>query len=256
MRYPMLLSISMLTAACSEEQPPGAAPHAVQAATAKTAQALTVTPPPNPPRSNATSYQEIRGGAVVDSRPVSLCELLKTSPAGAGAYRVKSITGYTEELLELPGNFDGFTYVELELVADWSGASPANPLMRITGGPKAADITRLWTIQLKVGEIVGLLVEASRAENRGFPGIHPLSLFRQKPDGGYSNGQLFTKQPVALDTVGHTIQNLLNLGPACAGQDVLPDMDGLPSSAAPQAAPPPVAAPVGPASPPADGGMP
>lgn len=41
------------------------------------------TPPSDPPRSNCTT-------------------------AGAGTYRVKSITGYTEEL-EAPGHFDGFT---------------------------------------------------------------------------------------------------------------------------------------------------
>lgn len=156
---------------------------------------------------------------------MGLCHLLKFHTAGAAAYRVTAITGYTEELLDFPGNFDGFTYVELELVADWSGASPPNPVVRITGGPKTADITKLWPISLKVGETVGMLLDAPTAQSRGFLGIHPLAVFRQKADGGYSNGQLFTKQGAALDAIGHAVQNLVNLGADCATQDVLPDLD-------------------------------
>jgi len=255
MKHAMLFWLSMLAAACGQEKAAGGPPHPIQTVVAKTAQPLSAstTPPPNPPGSNATTYQEIRGGAVVDAPPISLCELLKVHTAGAGAYRVKSITGYTEELLDLPGNFDGFTYVELDLVADWSGVSPANPIVRISGGPKTADITKLWTIGLKVGEVVGLLIWPANPGNRGFPGIAPRALFREKPDGGYSNGELFTKQPVALDAIGHTVQNLVNLGPACESQDVLPDLDGARPGAAPPAGPPPVPTPAGPTSP-VDGG--
>src|SRR5437773_10482851 len=174
MRYPMLFSMSLLAAGCGQEQPHGALPRSTGPATARAAQAITAPAlPPDPPRSNATSYQEIRGGAVLDEIPISLCKLLKFSSGGAGAYRVKSITGYTEELPDLPGNFGGFTYVELELVADWSGASPQNPVVRITGGPKNADLTELWTIRLKVGEVVGLLVTPASAANRGFSGLDP-----------------------------------------------------------------------------------
>jgi hypothetical protein len=167
---------------------------------------------------------------------------LKFYTAGAGAYRVKAITGYTEELLDLPGKFDGFTYVELELVADWSGSSPPNPVVRITGGPKTAAVTRVWLVSLKVGEVVGLLLEGPSAGNRGFMGMHPLTVFRQKPDGGYSNGQLFTKQAAALDTIGHAVESLVRPGADCVQQDVLPDLDGVTPVA--KSTVPPVAPPI------------
>lgn len=253
MRHEILCYIALLAAACGKEPTPGAS-HSTRPATAKTAEALVgTTTPPVPPQSNGVSYQEIRGGPV-DARPLSLCELLKFFTAGAGAYRVKSLTGYTEELLDHPGNFDGFTYVELELVADWSGASPSNPVLRIAGGPKTPDITRRWTVSLTVGEVVGLLVVPASPANRGFPGIDSLGLFREEPGGGYSNGQLFTKQPAALDTIGHTIQNLVPLGAECAQSDVLPDLDGPPSDAPGPLGPEPIAT-AGPTLP-ADGSAP
>jgi hypothetical protein len=245
MRLPLVLSTSLLVAGCGEEHRSGAPPSTTAEATAKTAQALAAAPPPpDSGRTNATSYTEIRGGGL-QSIPMTICHLLKFYAAGAGAYRVKAITGYTEELLDLPGNFDGFTYVELELVADWSGASPVNPVVRITGGPKTAKITQGWLVSLKVGEVVGVLLEASNARNRGFLGMHPLAVFRQKADGGYSNGQLFTKQASTLDAIGHAVQNLVSRGADCARQDVLPDLDGLSPVAKATPVGPPIAAPTG-----------
>lgn len=70
----------------------------------------------------------------------------------------------------------------------------------------------------------------------------------------YSNGQLFTKQVVALDTIGHTVQNLVNLGTACSQQDVLPDLDGPSPGGAAPAGVPTMTTPPGPISPPTDGG--
>jgi hypothetical protein len=155
------------------------------------------------------------------------------------------------ELAALSPAFGGFTYVELELVADWSGASPANPVVRITGGPKNADLTELWTIRLKVGEVVGLLITPASAANRGFSGLDPARVFRQKSDGGYSNGQLFTKQALALDTIGHTVQRLVNLGTACSQQDVVTDLDGPPPGGeAPAAGVQTTTPSVGPSAPP------
>jgi hypothetical protein len=111
----------------------------------------------------------------------------------------------------------------------------------------------MWMISLKVGEVVGLLVVPAIPENRGFLGIDSLGLFREQPGGGYSNGQIFTKQQVALDTIGHTIQSLVPLGAGCARMDVLPDADGTEPRAETSATPPPTAAPAPPSSP-ADGG--
>jgi hypothetical protein len=220
-RIPMTTAL-VLVAGCGERGAPQPSPAPTAkarfeiAAPAETA---------DPRRSNRTTYDEIRGGNAL-KKAVSLCYLLKFYDAGAGAYRVKSITGYTEELLAFPGHFDGFTYIELDLVTDWSGNAPANPVVRIAGGPKDAQITRGWDIGAKVGEVIGLLLEAPRADNRGYFGVEELTVFRQSSKGGFTNGQLFARRQVPLDVVGHAVEKIVRLGASCANADVLPDLGG------------------------------
>lgn len=174
------------------------------------------------PRANERNYEQIRGdGASV--RPVGLCELLHFYTAGAGKYVVKKLTGVTEELREAPGHFDGFTYVELQLVDDWSGASPPNPTIRITGGPISATIQRNWQVSLAVGETIGILIEAPRPENENYYGLHELTVFKQGPDGGYSNGHLFRRKPSPVDHLGRLVRRLVANPKLCLQEDVLPD---------------------------------
>src|SRR5689334_14172681 len=97
LRISLALAIAVASQACVEGHE-GARNEAAIRAKNATVRAIA--------RTNETAYTQI-GGSGALSRSVSLCELLHFYTAGAGRYTVQKIVGYTEELKQAPGHFDG-----------------------------------------------------------------------------------------------------------------------------------------------------
>jgi hypothetical protein len=130
-------------------------------------------------------------------REMGLCELAKAYNAGAGLYRVGKMTGVVEK--SGPN-----TYVELELLEAWSPSAPGNPTVRIPGGPTADGMTALWLIDAHEGEVLGVLLSAPRAGEGDVYRLYPLGVFHDV-GGGYTNGQLFTTNPVSPKVLGEIV---------------------------------------------------
>jgi hypothetical protein len=152
---------------------------------------------------------------------LSLCKLLPFFREGAGLYRVKKLTGVTEEMYGRPGVYDGFTYVEFELLNDWSGNAPKNPIARIAGGPDGNGATRSFDVELAVGETVGLLLR-KLPDNYGYFSLEPSACWKAA-GGGLTNGLYFTKTAVDASRLGAIIRELWAAGGSCQ-HDVLPDI--------------------------------
>jgi hypothetical protein len=171
---------------------------------------------------NRTEYDRIDGLSGL-SLPTRLCHLLEYYDAGAGLYRVRSLTGYTEDMIEHPGHTAGFTYAQLDLVEDWSGKSPRAPIIRFRGGPADVDVVASWQISLRVGETIGALLEPPTAENRGYFNLRQLAIFHQREDGRYTNDQLFASAGADARELKRTIGRAISAGPNCEQFDVKPD---------------------------------
>lgn len=183
-----------------------------------------------------TDYLRIPGRSLAAMAQFSLCKLARHPMFGsAGAYRVERLTGVTEEDLWNPGTVSGFTYVELALVQGWHKAEKKT-VVRILGGPFPNGRTGGWRVDLSVGEVVGLLLLAPVPNNRGYAGIHELGVFKKRPDGGFSNGQLFTTKRADLVELGKHVSAFSGraIEDACPS-DVLPDVGGERSAATPPA---------------------
>lgn len=181
-------------------------------------------------QANRTDYEKIVVGAESDVTPVSLCMLVRHPQwAGQGLYVVESLTGYTEDSVSTPGERQAVTYVKLVLAEGWYQAE-SRPEARIAGGPTDDGKQVMWSVGLKVGETVGLLLGDARADNRGFYDLLPLGVFGQRADGGYTNGQLFTKQRVDARELGNLVKGLAGeaLGDPCP-YDEQPDDSPPPS---------------------------
>jgi hypothetical protein len=109
-----------------------------------------------------------------------------------------------------PGSqmLSGFTYVSLTLLDAWSPGAPAKPMARILGGPRCGGTYGGWSVSLKVGETVGILLVSPVAEDRNYYSLHRVGVFNQRADGGYSNGELFTKRFVDAAMLGQLIAGL------------------------------------------------
>jgi hypothetical protein len=175
------------------------------------------------PQGYTMTYQSI-GGSGGLSRPTNLCELLESYNAGAGLYRVVSLVGRTEPSASQPSVPDGFTYVTLELVEDWSGGAPQKPVARISGGPLDAQRTKGWRVSLAVNEVVGVLLDAPTPQNAGYYDLHSLAVFKQQETGGHTNGQLF--RHARAGELGKKVRRLAPLvGKGCEAEDVAPEDD-------------------------------
>jgi hypothetical protein len=159
-------------------------------------------------RANRVDYEELVAGSFMDSMPVALCTLVRHPKwAGQGLYVVESLTGYTEDSVTTPEGRQAATYVKLTLVEGWYEAEDM-PEARIAGGPTDSGGQYMWNINLRVGETVGLLLGDRRTDNRGFYDLLPLGVFKQRADGGYSNGQLFTQRRVDARELGSLVKGL------------------------------------------------
>jgi hypothetical protein len=141
--------------------------------------------------------------------PTGLCDISRKISGPAGLYRVEELIGVTEEVRgRVPGELDGFTYVELSLVTAWTPDAPSNPIVRMEGGPTARlNHHRGWNVALKQGELAGILFVAPMARNRGYYGLHNLAVFQRDPrSGGVTNGQLFTNQKLSFDELGKLVR--------------------------------------------------
>lgn len=180
-----------------------------------------------PTHPSGTAYSRIDGASLATMATFSLCKLARHPMfESAGLYRVERLTGVTEEDLWNPGQINGFTYVELSLVDGWHKAE-AKPVARILGGPWPDGRVGGWNIQLEVGEVVGLLLLRKAPENRGYPGIHELGLFKRGANGGFSNGQLFTRSAADEGQLGELVTAFSgeSIDAPCPANDVQSDVD-------------------------------
>jgi hypothetical protein len=158
---------------------------------------------------HALAYDEIMGGHL-SARSVDLCELAYLYDGGAGRYRVRDIVGVSETI-EVGGTTHpaAFTYIQLELEQDWSGFAPQNPVLRVRGGPLDHAQTQSWDIGLERDEVIGLFLWSPlEGQNKGYYRTDALGVFRLKPDGGFTNGQLFKDEVASLDELGRLSQAL------------------------------------------------
>jgi hypothetical protein len=175
------------------------------------------------------------------TRAESLCELVRFFPDGAGFYRVTKLTGVTEEVYGRPGVYDGFTYVELELLSAWSPSAPTNPVARISGGPDGNGATRSFDVELAVGETVGLLLR-KLPDNYGYFSLDPLGCWKLV-DGGLTNGQILTKTRMDAAALGAILRVDYAATPGTCPQDLAPDV--IPASSTPSSTPSQVSAGTG-----------
>jgi hypothetical protein len=85
------------------------------------------------------------------------------------------------------------------VLADWGTQAAGTVIARTYGGP--TDVSPLgtpWSLSLRRGETVGMILSNPTDDNKMYYGIHNLALFQMAPDGSVTNGQLFTKRSVAL----------------------------------------------------------
>jgi hypothetical protein len=137
-----------------------------------------------------------------------------------GLYTVDALTSYVEAGVP-------YTYVELTLLEPWYKAEQ-HPIARIPGGTLPDGSIQRWFVALKVGDPVGLLIAAdNNRNNRGYYGLDATGVFNRRPDGGYSNGQLFTQRLVDSTELGNMVKGLAggNLGDSCP-YDEQPDTGG------------------------------
>jgi hypothetical protein len=129
---------------------------------------------------------------------------------GAGVYRVNSLVGYTEPTSPGSSVFDGFTYVELELLEDWSGNAPKSAVARIDGGPSSRPgVTKSWAVRLRLGEEIGVILDPPSDDNYGYHSLRELTVFHQTPSGGFSNGFLFTHRTMKSGDIAKLVRRAL-----------------------------------------------
>lgn len=155
------------------------------------------------PTGEVTHYERtVAGGGPSYVEAPGLCKLVKDLFMGeAGLFKVKELAGMPEEVPGKPGYFDGFTYVDLELVAPWTLGTSDVVVARIVGGPTGKGSVQLWDVDLEVGETIGAILWAKK-NNKDYPSLHPLGVFKKQASGGYSNGIVFTKETKSAEEIG------------------------------------------------------
>ena len=137
-------------------------------------------------REVSVNYDEIDGSASgIVSKHRSACELADGAEQ-AGAYRVASMTGVYEEVAD--GTWEPWTYVELELVDEWS-KDASDVTLRIQGGPFPDGSRSGHFLTLARGETIGGVVLEPPVWNTGYRFIETDQLFRET-DGTMSNGRV------------------------------------------------------------------
>ena len=162
-------------------------------------------PMPSPEAAAGFSRRhEVITGGHLAARSMDLCELAYLFDGGAGRYRVTDIVSVSETT-EIEGRRApaAFTYIQLELLEDWSGFAPDHPVLRIRGGALDHERTQSWDLGVERGEVVGLFLSSPlETLNEGYYRSSALGLFRRKDDGGYSNGHLFEREVTSIDELG------------------------------------------------------
>jgi len=80
-------------------------------------------------------------------------------------------------------------------VENWFSA-PEAPVARIGGGPAADGTSGGWELNLTVGSRVGAFFTKATPENRDHYYMSAIGTFNAKPDGGYTNGELYKDRVV------------------------------------------------------------
>jgi hypothetical protein len=122
--------------------------------------------------------------------------------AGGGIYVVESLE-YAK-----PDDVGAVTYVTLRLEKPWFDAEE-RPVARISGGPLPDGTFAVPRVALMVAERLGVLfTRTSGNENRGYLTLLEQAVFHQTPDGGLSNGELFTRRLVREDELGNMVRRI------------------------------------------------
>lgn len=141
------------------------------------------------------TYTEVIAGSSL-YRPVGLCELADRYRGGAGLYVVEELTGVREFRPEGEG-ISAQIYAELTLLDEWIDSPPNQVIVRISGGPtgrfvRGKEVQSSSAISLRVGEIVGVLLDTPNAMNFGFHRIDPIGVFRLNEQQKLVGEQLFS----------------------------------------------------------------
>lgn len=160
------------------------------------------------------SYTELDRVSATSMRATTLCDLVKGLAGPSGVYRVTKLEGVAEVYGN--GTPNPHTYISLQHVSTWSKNAPKSVVARIPGGPLPTDGVQSWLVGMKLGEIVGLHLYKYPG-NKGFYGIHPLGVWRQREGGaGVTNGQLFTKSAKTFAEIGVMVAKINAQSKGCA----------------------------------------
>jgi hypothetical protein len=170
-------------------------------------------------RTDAVPLQSTSAGHYLYRRH-SLCENLAKFDGGAGLFQVVSMVSH----LEKPNDVDRlmpYTYVTLKLIDSWASETPANLTVRMRGGQTPGESTAITTVDLTVGENVGLALFAPTAYNKGYYAVHPLGVFRAGKDGVFGT-EMHPIGKSFADVKAKIAQTLGKSKSDCAPFDVIP----------------------------------
>lgn len=129
--------------------------------------------------------------------PISLCQLVSWREAGGGVY---DVTGLANDPQQAPFR----TFASLSLVTPWSSSAPTHPVVEIRGGEGPGNSFLNHTVDLAVGERVGILLRPTSSQYF-ITGEH--SVFRDRGNG-VSNGFVFRRGNKTMTEVGADISSL------------------------------------------------
>jgi len=132
----------------------------------------------------------------------SLCTLVHApNVTSGGIYVVASMENAR------PDDEGAVTYVTLQLEEPWFAAEELL-VVRISGGLLPNGIFAVPRVPLKmIAERLGALFTTS-SDNRGYLSLLEQNVFHQTPDGGLSNGELFTHRVVREDDLGNMVRRI------------------------------------------------
>ena len=181
----------------------------------------------------SVELEETEIGVSGSGAPVSACFLANYYKGGAGTFKVTKLVGVTEP--GTGGHPDGFTYVTLELQKGWVADTPADVVLRISGGPVGPDVWASGPVHLELHEVAGFVLWEPREVNNGYYSVAPTALFQDR--GGYFDSQAgLNKQygKLTLDEIGALIASEAGKDDEeCPPAEVAPSAPGAPKGEPP-----------------------
>lgn len=131
----------------------------------------------------------------------SLCTLVHApNVTSGGIYVVASMENARSD------DEGAVTHVTLQLEEPWFAAEELL-VVRISGGLLTNGIFAVPRVPLKIAERLGALFTTA-SDNRGYLSLLEQNVFHQTPDGGLSNGELFTHRVVREDDLGNMVRRI------------------------------------------------